>query len=153
MKQAVSLHWDSASRTHVGTVRKLNEDSVLERPDRGLWAVADGMGGYAGGEVASAVAVQTVAELVARHGGTVSGEHGDGLARSIVFDMERIAGLMHSYHIPVIWYNYPWPRHFPRVLQTIASTGARLGIPVLQAEKDYAIGVQLDEEPESDLSV
>jgi lysophospholipase L1-like esterase len=63
---------------------------------------------------------------------------GDGLARSIVFDMERIAALSHSYHIPVIWYNYPWPRHFPRVLQTIASTGAQLGIPVLQAEKDYA---------------
>jgi lysophospholipase L1-like esterase len=63
---------------------------------------------------------------------------GDGLARSIVFDMERIAALTHSYHIPVIWYNYPWPRHFPRVLQTIANTGARLGMPVLQAEKDYA---------------
>jgi hypothetical protein len=65
---------------------------------------------------------------------------GDGLARSIVFDMERIAALTRSYHIPVIWYNYPWPRHFPRVLQTIANTGARLGMPVLQAEKDYARG-------------
>jgi hypothetical protein len=62
---------------------------------------------------------------------------GDGLARSIVFDMERIATLTRSYHIPVIWYNYPWPRHFPRVLQTIANTGAQLGIPVLQAERDY----------------
>jgi lysophospholipase L1-like esterase len=63
---------------------------------------------------------------------------GDGLAHSIVFDMERIAALTQSYHIPVIWYNCPWPRHFPRVLQTIANTGARLGMPVLQAEKDYA---------------
>lgn len=45
--------WRSASGTATGNVRKHNEDAVLERPDTGLWAVADGMGGHNAGDVAS----------------------------------------------------------------------------------------------------
>jgi protein phosphatase len=65
MNEPVSLHWDSASRTHVGTVRKLNEDSVLERPERGLWVVADGMGGHAAGDFASAAVVAALGNIPA----------------------------------------------------------------------------------------
>ena len=40
------------SRTHVGLVRENNEDALLVREPY-LFAVADGMGGYAAGEIAS----------------------------------------------------------------------------------------------------
>jgi serine/threonine-protein phosphatase Stp1 len=49
------LRFRDATLTHPGKVRADNEDCVLARPDAGLWLVADGMGGHANGEWASAV--------------------------------------------------------------------------------------------------
>ena len=49
------------SRTDVGCVREQNEDSLVVQPP--LFVVADGMGGHAAGEIASEIAVRTIAEL------------------------------------------------------------------------------------------
>lgn len=58
----------SGASTHVGQVRANNQDSFLVLAERDLYGVADGMGGHAGGEIASAMAV----ELLERHAGEPS---------------------------------------------------------------------------------
>ena len=57
------MNFECVSRTHVGLRRKVNEDSVLVRPGRGLWAVADGMGGHDAGDVASAMVTEGLMRL------------------------------------------------------------------------------------------
>ena len=49
--------------THVGRVRKVNEDSILALPDQQIWVVSDGMGGHEAGDFASQTVVEAVAAL------------------------------------------------------------------------------------------
>lgn len=57
------IAWTSAAATDVGSKRKINEDALLERPEAGLWVVADGMGGHAAGDVASAAVVHPLGQV------------------------------------------------------------------------------------------
>ena len=52
--------------THVGLVRPVNEDSLIESPEHHLFGVCDGMGGHAAGEVASALAAVVFRRAIAR---------------------------------------------------------------------------------------
>ncbi len=58
------LRWTSHGRTHIGSVRKVNQDALLDRPDNRLWVVADGMGGHQSGEIASAAIVDRLNALL-----------------------------------------------------------------------------------------
>ncbi|MES9899260.1 MAG: protein phosphatase 2C domain-containing protein [Sedimenticola sp.] len=63
-RQCNSFQWDSSAITHVGKVRKINEDACFERPESGLWVVADGMGGHSSGDLASSTIVTTLERLL-----------------------------------------------------------------------------------------
>jgi serine/threonine-protein phosphatase Stp1 len=55
-----NIQFRSASYSHVGMVRQLNEDAFLESPENGLWAVADGMGGHAAGDYVASLIVDSL---------------------------------------------------------------------------------------------
>lgn len=54
---------NSSAMTHVGHVRSHNEDAFLEKPEAGLWAIADGMGGHEAGDFASQLIINSLDEL------------------------------------------------------------------------------------------
>ena len=62
-KQSSSLFFDAALSVK-GHRKNLNEDAFKASPNEGLWVVADGMGGYEGGEIASQFAVDYITKVV-----------------------------------------------------------------------------------------
>jgi serine/threonine protein phosphatase PrpC len=73
---------DFVGRTDTGRVREHNEDTIASDVDVGLLVLADGMGGYNAGEVASGIAVKTITNLVR-----------EGLAREDLGSIDRTTGL------------------------------------------------------------
>jgi len=62
VRMSLSQALQSASLTDPGRVRDHNEDCIESRPDIGLFVLADGMGGYNAGEVASGMATSLISD-------------------------------------------------------------------------------------------
>jgi PPM family protein phosphatase len=92
----VKLRWRAAGATDVGRVRKGNEDAFLVDVERGVFLVADGMGGHAAGEIASDIAMRAVGGTLVQ--GVDRGLQADALAQAMV-ESFRIADAAISEHV------------------------------------------------------
>lgn len=91
----------SSATTHVGMVRKVNQDSYAERSDIGVWVVADGMGGHEAGEVASATVTDHIkalthqgyfAETVSAVEESIQAANRTLIEQAATYDSERVPG-------------------------------------------------------------
>lgn len=73
----------SSGATDVGLARRTNQDAFIERTEIGVWAVADGMGGHARGEIASRMICDALASL----------EPGDTLQATVDMIIQQLRGI------------------------------------------------------------
>lgn len=97
----MNLHLQTGAATHVGR-RKNNEDHFTLEPELGLYVVADGMGGYEGGEVASHLAVDSLRAFFRRHRRDPLGTWPCGEDRRRRFEENLLAAACERAHLDVL---------------------------------------------------
>ncbi len=108
----------STAATHPGNIRPRNEDNLVNRPDLGLWAVADGAGGHGSGDVASTAIAEalssippslTAAEMLAQVRLRVIAVHADLQARAAarqtggIIASTLVVLLVRGQHFAALW--------------------------------------------------
>ncbi len=93
-----ALSWHSYGITNVGKIREYNEDSLLQRPEAGMWAVADGMGGHHAGDVASQMIVNTLDKV---HEGQSLEQFIDDIENRLVLVNEKLIKKADESYIPI----------------------------------------------------
>ncbi len=83
---------DAVGATHPGRVRKTNEDAYLIVDDRGLCAVADGLGGRPGGEIASAITLHHAAQFISEGVAPNATNVGEMLATAVRHSNDAVRG-------------------------------------------------------------
>ncbi|HET7464943.1 MAG TPA: PP2C family serine/threonine-protein phosphatase [Longimicrobium sp.] len=96
----MKVTWEAAGATDVGRVRAHNEDSFVIDAQRGVFLVADGMGGHAAGEVASAIASEAVGSALRQ--AIDAGLDADGVAT-------LLAETFHGAHRSIVNYSLAKP--------------------------------------------
>lgn len=92
----MTIRWRAAGASDIGKVRRTNEDSWDVDEGNGLFLVADGMGGHAAGEVASALVVRSVRASLVGIGSVADAEVGGLLADA--FHQARESLTEHVFH-------------------------------------------------------
>ena len=85
----MTIAWSAVGATNVGRRRRGNEDAYHTDPARGIFLVADGMGGHAAGEVASELVSSTVAQALAA-------ARDEGIAGDVL--LQRLQTASHAAH-------------------------------------------------------
>jgi serine/threonine protein phosphatase PrpC len=114
--QPTSPTFQTGAATHVGKVRTRNEDNLLARPEIGLWAVADGMGGHDAGDLASATVVDALKSVGRAHSAAhllAQCERQLAQANSMLVEISQARGAMlgttiavllaHGEHFAAVW--------------------------------------------------
>lgn len=93
-----ALSWHSYGITNVGKIREYNEDSLLQRSEAGMWAVADGMGGHHAGDVASQMIVNTLDKV---HEGQPLHRFIDDIENRLILVNEKLIKKADESYIPI----------------------------------------------------
>ena len=93
-----ALSWHSYGITNVGKIREYNEDSLLQRSEAGMWAVADGMGGHHAGDVASQMIVNTLDKI---HEGQPLHRFIDDIENRLILVNEKLIKKADESYIPI----------------------------------------------------
>lgn len=93
-----TLKYVSCAASHVGRVRKINEDACLDRGDIGMWVVADGMGGHNAGDVASQAIVAELRHVVAADKLSAMIDDIEDRLMEVNSHLRRISAQQHNYN-------------------------------------------------------